>query len=137
MNGCDNMSLNNAPIIDGGAAEEARRQRALAVAAHNANIDAQIAECTKSIGDYEGLKGEATSLAGAIEGYVESLREINNMLEQVVISNFPVGKGELLEECSALDGLREILLNIANECSQQITELNDKITSLKGQYWSL
>ena len=67
MNGCDNMSLNNAPIIDGGAAEDARRQRALAVAAHNANIDAQIAECTKSIGDYEGLKGEATSLAGAID----------------------------------------------------------------------
>ncbi len=127
MNGCEKMAKNSGTSID------EQEQRTINIAAHNYQITAQINACNELKGKYQTVSSNASSIMSSIDSFIESLREINTLLEKVVISGEPVGKGDISKDCSALEGIKGVFGNIITACNEKISELDKKIAYLRTQ----
>lgn len=105
------------------------------IIAHNEMINQMINTYTLTKNKYQNVSKQAKSIINGIKNFTLELKECNKLLEKIIISNRPVGNGELLIASHYAEEAEGTFRSIISVCDQKIADIDDKIAALKGQYW--
>ena len=102
---------------------------------YNANIDSQIKDLNSKIESYKSVKSSATDIARELDNLSNDAKATGDALEKIIISGKPIDNNGVFKSTSSnLNGMASAYTNIANVCSQKISEIEEKISNLKTQY---
>ena len=107
--------------------------------AHNALLDAQIAELETERQKYVDAKDMANGFGGTIDssdgGLINGAADINQLLKQIKINGEPVGKGVFGSSIKKrLSSYNEAFTKVASQCDTKIEEIDNEIASIRAQY---